>query len=410
MSASRSTPGRLLYLSGAPRVSTHPDADSGGARAHVLGVVEGFERAGWTVDRFIVGDEIDAAVRSRVSRAVTDASGGAKATIRRIAGDVARLGIAAANARRLARRIDPKVTWAYERFATMQRLGRVAQRRGVPWILETQGPFFHEAANDRRSLALTGLARRRELDAYRRCDALVCVSTALRDLIVDLAGIDPAKVIVVPNGVDERAFDPSRTQRRRLTPESTFTIGYVGGLPPWQALDRLFSALARLREPLGDVAVVVVGDGPSRAVWAEAAERAHLGDRVHWVGRVPRTAVPSYLAGFDVGYSGPIRSSLGSMYHSPLKLYEYLAMGVPVLAADFADARRLVADTGGGVLFTSDDDALDAALLEAAAAHREGRYDATTLRERVLARHSWDRRVETLIGSVDQVLSGGVRS
>ncbi|MFO8149671.1 MAG: glycosyltransferase, partial [Trueperaceae bacterium] len=327
MSASRSTPGRLLYLSGAPRVSTHPDAASGGARAHVLGIVEGFERAGWTVDRFIVGDEVDDALRGRVSRAVTDVSGSAWGSLRRLAGDVARLTVGAANARRLAHRIDPNVTWAYERFATLQRLGRVPQRRGIPWILETQGPFFHEAANDRRSLALTGLARRRELDAYRRCDVLVCVSTALRDLIVDLSGIDPAKVVVVPNGVDERAFDPERTVPRRLTPESTFTIGYVGGLPPWQALDRLFAAVARSREQIGDVAVVVVGDGPSRAAWTEAAERAALGGIVHWAGRVPRTDVPAYLAGFDVGYSGPQPSSLGTMYHSPLKLYEYLAMG-----------------------------------------------------------------------------------
>lgn len=382
-----------------------PDADSGGARAHVLGVVEAFERAGWAVDRFIAGDEVDPRVRARVSAAVAGQPGGKAGPLRRLASDVLRLASGVANERRVRHRLTPTTTWAYERFASMQRLGRVARSRGIPWILETQGPFFLEASQDRGTLLLTRLARILEVDAYRRCDALVCVSNALRDIVVDLAGINPAKVLVIPNGVDGVTFDPGRVQARRLTPPSTLTIGYVGGLPAWQALDRLFASVARLRDQLQDVAIVVVGDGSSRASWEEASVGLGVADLVHWVGRVPRDEVPSYVLGFDVGYSGQIRSSLGSMYHSPLKLYEYLAMGIPILASDFDDARRLVNSVGGGTLFDPDmPESLDDALLEVRSRHDEHRADRTLIRERTLAQHGWDQRVSTIIAGVRGIL------
>nr|MDP9479668.1 hypothetical protein [Actinomycetota bacterium] len=49
---------RLGYLSAAPRVSTRPDAEAGGPRSHVLGVIRAFESLGWSVNRFIVGDRM----------------------------------------------------------------------------------------------------------------------------------------------------------------------------------------------------------------------------------------------------------------------------------------------------------------------------------------------------------------
>ncbi|HZS62748.1 MAG TPA: hypothetical protein VFA43_26040, partial [Gemmatimonadaceae bacterium] len=49
---------RLGYLSGAPRVTTRSTSDAAGPRTHVLGIIDGFERRGWTVSRYIVGDRM----------------------------------------------------------------------------------------------------------------------------------------------------------------------------------------------------------------------------------------------------------------------------------------------------------------------------------------------------------------
>ena len=316
-----------------------------------------------------------------------------------------RLTAGAVNSVVVGRYIRPDTTLAYERFASMQQLGKVAQRRGIPWVLETQGPFFMEASADRRTMLLTDLAKRIELDAYRRCDVLICVSSALRDLVVEASGIDPSKVLVVPNGVDGTTFDPAATPRLRLTDEETFTIGYVGSLPRWQALDRLFESIVRVRSRLGEVAIVIVGTGAMCEAWERHAEALGLSDVVHWVGAVSRDDIPTYIQGMDVGFSGQIPSSAGSMYHSPLKLYEYQAMGVPFVASSFEDARSLAETTGGGVLFEAGyDDSLDNAILEAHRLHRAGHFGRDVIRSRTLRYHSWEQRVGQILEGVEDVL------
>jgi len=95
----------------------------------------------------------------------------------------------------------------YERFAVLQALGWVFKRDGIPWILETSGLYSDEAKTERNSLVLTGVARRLEVFAYGRCDVLVCVSAALKELVVEKTGVDPEKILVVPNGVDAAFFD-----------------------------------------------------------------------------------------------------------------------------------------------------------------------------------------------------------
>ena len=127
----------LGYLSAAPTVSTRPEATSAGPRAHILGVVNGFQDQGWQVRPFIVGDRIPRGVSNGVVQRRLEGSG-----LVRFAGDAARLTMAARNRAAAFREFGDKVDWVYERFATMQVLGHPFKRAGIPWILETQGPVL----------------------------------------------------------------------------------------------------------------------------------------------------------------------------------------------------------------------------------------------------------------------------
>src|SRR6266496_1921377 len=62
---------RIGYLSGAPRVSTRQDAESGGPRAHILGVISAFRSLGYDLQPFIVGDQVPAEVARRSGRAIS---------------------------------------------------------------------------------------------------------------------------------------------------------------------------------------------------------------------------------------------------------------------------------------------------------------------------------------------------
>ena len=394
---------RIGYLSGAPRVSTSEAAYAGGPRAHVLGVIQAFERMGWRVERFIVGDRLAPTAGRTAQEWARRGS-----FVTRAIGDIGKLAIGAVSARRALQELDRKVDWVYERFAAFQSLGLPFQRRGVPWILETQGPMFYEARTERRVSALSGLARQVELAAYNRCDVLVCVSDAVRDILAE-HGVDPARMIVVPNGVDTEFFDPAKHAPMRLS--SAFTIGFVGTLDNWQSLDVLLEAIAEIvRTDGADISVTVVGTGLMQESWIDQARRLGLETRVRFLGQRPRHEIPALIRGFDVGFSGQRRMSIGSMYHSPLKLLEYLSMGVPVIASDFADAKRVVTHGENGFLFSHERvGTLTMAIRAAIAARSRLPVMGQLARAEILRAHSWDARVSYMKDRINDLLPSAKR-
>lgn len=389
---------RLGYLSGGPRVTTRADAEAVGPRSHVLGIIRSFEALGWEVKPFILGDRLPSTWVTKGSERTV--SGG---LVRTLAADLVRLILSVQNARRAWQELGSQVDCVYERFASFQSLGWIFKQHGIPWILETNAPLCYEAKTERKSVVLVGLARWLEVRAYQKCDILVAVSEALKQILVHELGIPPEKVLVLPNGVDTKFCDPTQYKPKCLF--DNFTIGFVGTFRAWAGLDLLLEALHDLRTEGINLSLVVVGDGPMRATWEEQAQRLDLSASVAFVGRVPWHEVPQYIAGFDVGYSGQVQLQLGKMYLSPLKLYEYMAMAKPVIASAFEDAQRLIQDGETGFLFQAGDKAdLKRAITKAYQSKSVLLSMGCKARENVVANHSWKARVGTLITEVERIL------
>src|SRR5690606_4716178 len=132
----------------------------------------------------------------------------------------------------------------------------------------------------------------------------------------------------------------------------------------------------------------------------EMVESLGLRDCVTFVGHVPRHEVANYTLGFDVGYSGQVPRQMGTMWCSPLKLYEYLALGKPVIASAFADARTVIRDGVTGYLFEPQDlEGLKKAIVRAF--RDRSRFDADAVRASVVEHHSWRSRVQRMIAELD---------
>lgn len=387
---------RVAYLSGALRVTTDPRAGAGGPRTHVLGVISALRAAGCTVDEYIAGDRSWARRLAREGRDADVRSSAWKS----LAADGLRMAAGATNAVAAPREIRGDVDIAYERFGSFQRLGPAFQRRGATWVLETSGPFFHEAKVERGTMALTALARRTELAAYDRCDLLVCVSEALRSWLVD-HGVRSDHTWVMPNAVDVRRFDPAVVPV--AAPRGDLVVGFVGTVLAWQGLETLVRALAIARGRGAAVRAVVVGDGPALGAVRSCAAGLGVSDAISFTGQVPSHEIPGHIAGFDLGVSAHLPLLDGRMYHSPLKLYEYLAMGVPLLAADHPEARALVEGSSAGALFPAgDEEALAHALCTAADDVDVIRSQRAGVREYAVREHSWDARVAALLAEVQR--------
>ncbi len=319
-----------------------------------------------------------------------------------LAVDVMRLALAGSAARQARRMLADRVDWVYERFAAFCALGRPFQRAGRPWVLETNAPMFYEAKTERQTMALTGWARRAEMAAYRACDVLVCVTDALKEVVVESAGLAPDKVVVLPNGVDTRRFDRSRTTPQRLHPG--FTIGFVGAIFERQGIELLIEALHVMGGEGVALNAVIVGDGPARAAAQARAQQLGLGARVTFTGQVPWEQIPGLLAGCDIAFSGQLQLPLGRMYHSPLKLYEYLAMELPVVASAFQDATTLLGDVRCGFLF-SPGDAGDLRRALHAAFNSRARLAVMGAQARLLVQreHSWSSRISQLTDACHRI-------
>lgn len=390
----------LAYLSGAPRVSLNPQAAASGPRAHILGVMRGFQENGWEVQSFIAGSHVPRGwvVGENSERALR------ANPMNRLVADFIRLALGWYNRSKVGR-LFTGVDWCYERYGVFQALGASLQKKGIPWIVETNALTHIEASKDRKSVALKKFARWWEQWVYAQCDVLVCMSHKLVNLIEEDLGIDQGKMIVVPVAADVERFDPAEVGfSMRVFPQPT--IGFVGTFFPYQALDLLIEAAADLRLEGVEFRLVLVGDGAFKPAWQDLVNRLGMSDFVNFTGRVPYDEVPSYMKGFDLAYSGQIALQAGSMYGSPSKIYEYMAMAKPVIASDsFEDAGKLVRDGETGFLFASGNkESLKQALRRAYQRREEWSEMGIAAREEILRSHSWKSRVAEMIPQIEDIL------
>jgi|SRR6185436_12327870 len=300
----------------------------------------------------------------------------------------------------LMRRFDTDPPdFIYERAALYGTAGAVvAEALGVPRLVELNAPLAIEQ-NAYRGNGLGDLGAKAEQWALARADAVLAVSSALRDHVVDL-GVDPAKVHVVPNGVNPALFHPAPqdpTLRDRLGLGEEPVLGFVGGLRPWHGTELLPDVLARVAARHPDVRLVIAGNGPLRAELQRSLNERGVAGRVVFTGAVAHAEVPALIRQFDVALA-PYPALDHPFYFSPLKLFEYMACGVPVVAANCGQIAEVIRDGQTGLLHPPGDldalaDACDGLLRNPKRRLLLGQSAA----EFVRANYTWDRNASRAV-------------
>lgn len=391
---------KLAFLSGAPRTSTKPIASLTGGRQHILGTIAGFEANGWEVFKYVLGDKVP----ETWLRAEHDMDKG-KSFLTRLGADLLRILLPARHLPLMLKEI-PTADWVYERYAVFQLLGYFYQRKGIPWILETNAAFFEQAESDLKHVALPFLVRWAEAFAYRKCDILVVISQELKRILVERLRIPANKIVVVPNAADVETFNPETVAPRRLFDSETFVIGFQGAMYKRHGLEHLVRAVAILRQQGMNVGAVFLGDGGERPLLKKLSEELGIASFAKFPGRVTRDQVPEFIAGYDVCYSGQMRWMGNSMHDSPLKLYDYMAMGKPVVASSFPDAVNLTKNGQIGYLYTPGSlDALIAAITRAYNERSSLAVIGSAARAEIVENHTWSRRMRDFIATAEILLT-----
>lgn len=287
----------------------------------------------------------------------------------------------------------------YERYSLFSFAGRlVAWLTRRPLVLEVNAPLSLELQTH-GDLVLRRLAQRIEDWLCRRATRTIVVTQAMADIFA-ARGVPPERLMVMPNGVDGARFNPQvdgQAVRARYVSEDAVVVGFVGWIRPWHGVDGLIHACAALRETHPGLHLLIVGDGPAVPGLKRLVEDLELTTRVHFTGPVARDAIPAHIAALDVAVQPDVTD-----YASPIKLFEYLAVGRAVVAPDKPNIREVVQHEHSALLFPPRDwgglaEQLGHLLEDASIRERLGQQAAALVEERG---YTWQANARHVIASV----------
>lgn len=262
----------------------------------------------------------------------------------------------------------------------------------IPTIAE-----FHAAPHDPRVRALT-----RRVVQHRRLRGLVLVSDALRrDLVADGLGPRHAPIVVAHDAADPPASRIDRFNRRR-SPTVRPRIGYVGNLYAGRGIELIVAVAARL--PAYDFELVG-GTEADLARW-----RAHaLPPNVILAGFVRPADLAEHYRSFDVVVMPYPRSGIGvatgasdtARWCSPMKMFEYMAAGAPIVASDLPVLGEVLRHEHNALVAAADDvaswqRAIERLVTDPGLARRL----AQQAYEDLVRDHTWDARVRNIFAEL----------
>jgi glycosyltransferase involved in cell wall biosynthesis len=227
----------------------------------------------------------------------------------------------------------------------------------------------------------------------RWADAVITVTPGLAEYVADFSG--RRRIChVVGNGADVDRFHPATAA---IPPGRPTYVVFVGALATWQGIDTVLGAMEAASWPAG-VDLVIAGDGKDRGR-IEIAAKAN--PRIRWLGTIPYSECPPLVAG-SLAALVPKADVVNSAHGlSPLKLFEAMASGVPVVASDLPGLGDVVRTYDCGITFpAADPDALAGAVAQLAADPAGAAEMGARGRDAAVAHYSWDARA----GQTEQVL------
>lgn len=282
----------------------------------------------------------------------------------------------------------------YERYSLFSpALSLVAQALGVPSILEVNSPLIEEQQRYRQLLDVATA----ESILRKNAEAAQVVSCVSEPVVHWVRGYVPAaKTVLAPNGVNIERITPRRPGRQH---SGHLRVAFVGTLKPWHGVPDLLHAVAIANTQAEDPdrwTVRIIGDGPERNNLEQLA--AALGVETEFTGAVPPGDVPGLLHVCDAAMAPyPPEDAGREDYFSPLKIYEYMAAAMPIIATSVGQIPSILEHGRTGLLVPGADTAGLASALTRLAAEPVLRASlGRQARAEAEKRFSWNRVLSTI--------------
>jgi glycosyltransferase involved in cell wall biosynthesis len=277
---------------------------------------------------------------------------------------------------------------------------------GVPVLLdlhEAMPEFFRSRFPSASNPLAHRVLRLQERLSIALSSRTITVNQALRDRIVRL-GVAPDKVAVVVNSPSLARFDADAHQRRAFREDGRLRLIYTGALTPTYELDVAIDAVWRLADerPDLDVALDFFGRGDSEPALRAQADRLGVAERVTFQGRIPLEDVPAAIAQSDIGLA-PTRHDRFTDMSLSTKLFEYAAMGKPVVATRLPMVEEAF-PAGSVGTYASGDPGSMAAAITAFADDPIAREAAVAQTAQIVEARSWEHEATGYLALVQQLI------
>ncbi len=240
--------------------------------------------------------------------------------------------------------------------------------------------------------------------AYLKSATLIsAVSKEIRDFIIDRhPGFDDRRIIANPNGVDTERFRNVKSDVRDQyhIPQNAVLVGWAGNYRRWHHLDLLIRAFGRLEAANG--CLIIIGTGPEDlARELNRLSRDFPSARIIFTGPVPFDQMPAYLSACDILVSSQTTAADGTFYQSPIKLFEYMAVGKSIVGAGIGQIPEVINNDVNGLLYEYDSEESLLQTLQRLIDDQELRLRlGLQARKDAVELHSWDSRIAFLLESL----------
>jgi glycosyltransferase involved in cell wall biosynthesis len=223
-----------------------------------------------------------------------------------------------------------------------------AKRHNIPIILEINDSCQVQRV---RPLTFFKLAAAIERWVFKNATGLVFISSRFKQVAEQAYG-DIAPAVVSPNAADLDKFiiddNAGKALREKLAIGDKVVLGYVGAFVHWHGIDWFVDLISERLKESPDLVLLLVGDGVAYEPIKNKIQQENVADQVIMTGKVPHHEVATYLSAMDFGILPDSND-----YGSPMKLFEFMAMGKGMVAPDFSPIAEVVKDNETSWLFTA---------------------------------------------------------
>ena len=385
---------KILFYS--PHPTLYFDAPTGYG-SHMRGMVNGFREEGHTVEILVLGNKPQSADSSTQTNSF-------KSTLKKLLPKILWRTLkeiqqirfdkhAAQELQKAVQSFTPDIV--YERSAWMSNGSvEVLKSFNIKHIVEINAPFEEEVEEfEKASSFIAHVGKKKLKNLLQSAELVAPITTSLEKYLIENYDVDKKKCLVVANAIDQREIQITNSRVEEIRNSFNLTtkkvIGFVGSIFPYHGVDRLINGVSKLKST--DSVILIVGDGYLIPELKKLASELGISSRVHFTGSVPKEDIYNYISAMDI-----VTLPNTEWYCSPVKLFEYGALGKRIIAVNEAGVADIMSNEDGE-LFENNDNAFQEALIKAVSEFDIMEEKAKGFQQKIVTHHTWKSNAAAIL-------------